>query len=474
MIEAIAGERTQGGRARLALLRRVGAGALIPIATFALALALWYNITGDGQARFDDLDTLLRHGVLTKGPYSLIGPIFSTPLYLLGAAFGYPEGGAVFYNLLLFILALVALRILLRRHLEQATLRRFLLLLIAGSLFPAAIATYYGETFTAVMMGVGVVAALVARRRWARWAGWAAVALGAANLPAALPGLGLALLARIWATRRLRYALPGVAAVALIAGESLLRRGTLFATFYLGDSSYKTIMPYSGLTGFRFPFLLGLLAILFSFGKGLVVFVPGMFLPIRRRLSALGARGPALLAAHSAWLFFVAGLILIYAPWFGWDGGWFWGPRFFLIASFPAAFALALWASRPSPRVWVNAAIVALLALTIWVGVDGAVFGTADLQVCQANHNQYLGLCDYALEFSPLTRPFENLGRYGLSATFARVEFFNPRAALLLIVAPLVWLYVSAPLLRAIATQTRALFAAWAPIARARLASIRF
>ena len=473
MIEAKTGERS-AANGMLATLSRVGAGALIPITTFCMALALWYNITGDGRRRFDDLDALLRRGILTNGRYSLIGPLFSTPLYLLGGAFGYPEGGAVFYNLLLFIIALIALRALLRDHLEPATLRRFLLLLIAGSLFPAAIATYYGETFTAVTMGVGMVAALLARRRWARWTGWAAVALGAANLPAALPGLGLALLARIWTTRRWRYALPGVAAIALVVSESLIRRGSPFASMYLGNAGDRTIMPYSGLPGFSFPFVFGVLAILFSFGKGLVYYLPGLFLPLRRQLDALGTRAASLWGPYSSWLLFVAGLVLIYASWWAWDGALFFGPRYFLIASLPASLALALWASRPSPRLWVNLIILALLTLTSWVGVDGTVFGLADLQVCQINHGQYYALCDYSLEFSALWRPFENLAHYGLTATFARVEYFQSRAAPILIMAPVVWLYVSAPLLRAITTQTRASLGVWALAVRARLAALRF
>ncbi|HEX9037343.1 MAG TPA: hypothetical protein VF808_10175 [Ktedonobacterales bacterium] len=460
--------------ARGGLLRRVGAGALLPITVFAMALALWYNITGDGRTRFGDLDALLRRGALTPDRFSLIGPLFSAPLYLLGAAFGYPEGGVVFFNLAVFIIGLIALRALLRRHLAPATLRRFLLLLTAGSMFPAAVASYYGETFTAIAVSVGLAAALLAERRWARLTGWLFVALGVANTPATLLGLGLALLARVWATRRLRYALPGAVALALIMGESLLRRGSFFATGYMGDAGYKTVMPYSGLPGFSYPFLLGAASILFSFGKGLVFYTPGLFLPVKRRMLTRSAPGAGVWVWQLSCLLFVAGLIALYASWWGWTGDWYWGPRFFLIAGVPASCALAVWASRPSPRLWVNAGLLALLALSIWVGVDGAVFGTAGLQICQANHNQYGALCAYTPDYSALWVPFENLARYGFSPTFARVEYFQSRAALLLIIAPVVWLYLAAPLLRAAAEQSRNLGATVAPILRARVKSLRF
>ena len=262
----------------------------------------------------------------------------------------------MFFNLTVFILGLIALNLLLRRYLEPGTLRRFLLLLVVGSMFPAALATYYGETFTAITVGVGLAAALLAARRLGRAAGWAAVALGVANTPATLLALAGALLGRMWATRRLRYALVGAGAVALIVGESLARRGTAMATLYINNAGEKTIMPYSGLPGFSYPFLFGLLAILFSFGKGLVFFTPGLFLPLKERLRTLGEGGSALGRLHVSWLLFTAGLVLIYASWWDWSGDWFWGPRFFLFASVPASFALALWASRPSPRLWVNAA----------------------------------------------------------------------------------------------------------------------
>lgn len=456
------------------LLLRVGAGALLPICVFSMALALPYNITGDGAARFAELDALLRHGVLSQNSYSLIGPLFSTPLYLLGAALGSAEGGAIFYNPLLFILGLIALHLLLRRHLEPGTLRRFLLLLTAGSLFPASLATYYGETFTAILVGVGLAAALLTSRRLGRAAGWVAVALGVANTPATLLALGLTLLERIWATKRLRYTLVGVGAVALIVGESLTRRGTVIATAYLNNSGPKTIMPFSGAGGFSYPFLFGLLAILLSFGKGLVFYTPGLFLPVRSLLRALGERGAALWRLHAAWLLFVAGLVLIYSPWWGWHGDWFWGPRFFLFASIPASFALALWVSRPSPRLWVNALVLGALALSIWVGIDSAVFGLADLQACQVNNSQNIAYCQYTLEFSALWRPLVNLIIYGPGATFARIEDFLPRATLFLVLAPLAGLYIAAPLLRAIAAQTRALAARLWPRARVLRAGWRW
>src|SRR4029078_4990998 len=39
---------------------------------------------------------------------------------------------------------------------------------------------------------------------------------------------------------------------------------------------------------------------------------------------------------------FLAGLILVYARWWAWYGGWGWGPRFLLYAGVPSALGLAI------------------------------------------------------------------------------------------------------------------------------------
>ena len=87
----------------------------------------------------------------------------------------------------------------------------------------------------------------------------------------------------------------------------------------------------------------GLLSILFSFGKGLIFFVPGLLLPVRGLLrKAAPDLQLDIYGIYLLWVAFVVGLILVYSPWWAWYGGWFWGPRFFLFACIPASFAIAL------------------------------------------------------------------------------------------------------------------------------------
>src|SRR5205085_1593251 len=130
----------------------------------------------------------------------------------------------------------------------------------------------------------------------------------------------------------------------LVLGESWLRRGSPFDTGYGGDHGIQTVLPYSGRPGFSYPFLLGVVSILFSFGRGLMFFTPGLLLWLDARTRDALVRHrrtvvPMLLA--------VAGLVLVYAKWWAWYGGISWGPRFFVFAAIPASLFVAARARPP-------------------------------------------------------------------------------------------------------------------------------
>src|SRR6185369_17960113 len=108
--------------------------------------------------------------------------------------------------------------------------------------------------------------------------------------------------------KRLRDVLPLLATIALVLAENWIRRGSPFSQGYDDNHGVQTIMPYSGLPGFSYPFFFGLLGILLSFGKGLIFYTPGMFLPVRRALSMLRetARQQTYML-YLLWLSFVVG-----------------------------------------------------------------------------------------------------------------------------------------------------------------------
>jgi hypothetical protein len=394
-------------RAVFARARRPGLDALLLGIALVELLALFpHTLNGDAASRFAALSQLLSgHGVSTT-KYSLISPLFAAPLWLLGQLFASPPALVALFNWLVFSLGLLALYLLLRNIMDRLILRSFLLLLVAASMFPAHTISFYAEMFTAVTVAVGSTLAVVGRRLGAAM-GWALAALGAANIPASLLGLGAMSLLYTLRRRRVRYLAALLAGVALTLAESWLRRGNPLDAGYAGDSGFHTIMPYSGGPGFNYPIFFGLLAILLSFGKGLIFFAPGLFLPARRYLRTQGDPGQATLyTLYLLWLAFVAGMLLVYAHWWAWYGGWFWGPRFFLFASIPAALVLAARLHARDAGLGANLLTLAALVLSFWVGVNGVVFDQGALAACTANNYALEFLCQYTPEFSVLWRPF--------------------------------------------------------------------
>ncbi|MFY1687548.1 hypothetical protein [Plantactinospora sp. WMMB782] len=389
---------------------------------------------GDGLARYQALLQLLEQRQMPEMAYSLIGPVFASPLWMVGRWYGDPQRVLAQYNLLLFGFALMALHLLLRDRMDPRLLRRFLLVLIAGSMIAVHLQDFYGEVFTAVTVGVGLLAAtLPGTARSTRLAGWAAVVLGVANTPASGLALGLVVVLLCLRRRRLRYLLVPLAAAALIAGEAWLRFGDPLHGEYASHGGGRTVMPYSGEPGFSYPLLLGLVAILFSFGKGLLWFTPGLFLPARRALAAQAGRG--VVGSWLCWLVFVAGLVLVYAPWWGWYGGLYWGPRFFLFAIWPASLALAVRLGAVEAGPWANLATLVAVPLSVWGAANSLVYGQLWPWTCYDNNYYLESLCHFTPEFSPLWYPLvDSPPLTGMQ----RVALGGYAVVLLWLVAPLV------------------------------------
>jgi hypothetical protein len=364
------------------------------------------TLTGDALVRFDELSQLLTAHTLSAGIYSLVGPLFAAPLWYLGKVNETPAWWCLRFNIVLLALGMLVFYLLLRNRLDRSLLRMFLILLIFASMLTHQLTDFDAEIFTALLVMIG--ATLVVQRRGK--IGWPMIVIGVVNVPASLVGLGLMTLTRIWSTRYLRYIIIPVVAVGLVGAQDWIRRGNPFDSGYHGfngNVGFRTVMPYSGLPGFSYPIFFGLLSILFSFGKGLVFYMPGLFLPVRKRLWSMGKPGQEIYATYKLWLAFLIGLVLVYSHWWAWYGGWYWGPRFFLLGSMIACFALALIVHRPSDALLANAVYLAVLLLSFWVGIDGALFGQSTLaQVCTSNNFALEAFCHYTPEFSALWRPF--------------------------------------------------------------------
>ncbi|MGH9461499.1 MAG: hypothetical protein ACRD1X_09805 [Vicinamibacteria bacterium] len=370
--------------------------ALIFLGLVVLFWCLPFDITGDGYIRFRALRYLLTAERIVSMSYSMVGPLFALPLWLLGKLYQSAEWWVARFNFFVFAAGLFIFYRLLRNRVDARTARRFLLILMFGSMFPNHLKDFYGEVFTAVFVGVGVLAAQVGHPRW----GWSGVVVGAANTPASMIGLGAMGLSETVSTRRFRFLLVPIVGALVCLMESWIRRGSPWISGYEGNAGAETILTYSGEPGFSYPLVFGLLSLLFSFGKGLVFFAPGLLLFFMGTMSSLAK---PLGRTYRLWLWFLAGLVVVYAPWWAWYGGWTWGPRYLFFASIPAAFALAvsLEGARSFGR---NLLILGILAGSFWVGMSGAVFGLGGLEDCRAADYEFL--CWYVPEFSPLWRPF--------------------------------------------------------------------
>jgi hypothetical protein len=367
-------------------------------AGFGLLLALERDTGGDGLTRYVAARTLLE-GDLPHEKHSLVTPLLAVPLVQLGRLVGAESAYSYRTNSVLFGLGLVAIWLLLRGRVPGSLIRTFLLVLVFGSMFPAAVVSLYGETATAILLAVGLLAVVGSGNNVTRILGWSAAVLGVVNTPALLPVFALVVVGLAIA-KRSPWPLVAIAvAIALSVLDLRLHTGG-FTSPYENDHGYATVLPFSGRPGFSYPALFGILGIVFSLGKGLLFFAPGLFLPVRDRLAAY----TTLNRTRLVWIAVVVGMVAVYCSWWAWYGGIFYGPRFFLFASIPASLALAarLQAGSRSPTA-VAVSILALV-LSLWVGVTSSM-GVPVSPVCSQDNYALEHLCWYTPEFSSLWRP---------------------------------------------------------------------
>jgi hypothetical protein len=387
-------------RAHAIELSLLCAGVAIVMTTFAPI------IHSDGMARFEAVRDLMR-GVFFPTKYSLIQPALTALLAYVGRFFYIGSWSvASHFNIVVFLSLAVPIWFKLVDLYGSRVATRALLLLLGASMLPHHLLRYYGEVLSAMAIATGF---LYARDRPA----WAVVslAIGVANTPVLVVPVGTAALVLL--RRAPAVAVGTVVAAALIAAEMSLRVGMFWNSPYLAgtEKGYPTVLPYSGLPGFSYPVFFGVLSVLFSFGKGLVWFIPGLLTLFDRTL----AQRLRVFRTPAGWALaaFSISIVLVYSRWWAWYGGDFWGPRFFLILSLPASLALAVATISPATttRLWLA---LLVLTLSVWVGLNGAVFGQQSMDVCWANNYELEFMCWYVPEFSALWRPFVTHGLLGL------------------------------------------------------------
>lgn len=397
-----------------------------------LFFLLPHALAGDDFTRFDDIERLLHDGNLSDSKFSLVMPLASAPFLLFGELVASPEWWAGRFNVILVAVGLLVAFRLLRDRIDQGLLRQFALVLLFASLLTNRLRDYNAEVLTATLVAIGII--LIASRRHIV-VGWIAIVVGVVNTPAAV--VGLAFLAGADALRERRLRPLGWIAVAAgaIMLEAWIRRGGPFTTGYEGDHGVRTILPYSGRPGFSYPLLFGLLSILFSLGRGLVFFTPGLVLWLGRGTRWLVREERHLIVLM---LLFVLGLILAYAKWWAWYGGLSWGPRFFVFAAVPASALLAVRLRHPGESASAILLVLGVLTLSAWVALSGVLTDASELGFCAQDEYSLESLCWYTPEYSPLWRPLVDFPE--LSASTAVVAAY----------CVLVYAYLAAPLCAAL------------------------
>ena len=373
---------------------------LILIGMLNIVFILDHAIEGDGAVRWQFLDHLLSEGKALDVKYSMIGPLFSAPLWFIGKILGNKQELLVSYsNALLFIAAVFLMRKHLIADVSERVADIFALLLLSASMFPHHAGRYYAELFSSLVFFIGL---LRLSRSADSTMGWCLLVLSTANTPASIGGLFLVCCYYCIVEKRLRYFGAILAVVCFVLLENWIKSGHPFHSGYEGDHGFQTMLPYSGQPGFSYPFFFGIISILLSFGKGLVFFAPGLLLARKNFFNGSGALQRLMTTSY----LYLLGLIVLYAKWWAWYGGIFWGPRFFLFASLPASLLLALAIGNNQAKLFRGVLIGTILILSVWVGINGMVFKEQGLDICTRNNYALELLCWYTPEFSALWHPF--------------------------------------------------------------------
>jgi hypothetical protein len=403
-------------------LRAMLETGLIVCGFLALFFLMPHAIRGDDTTRLFDINQLLKHGQLTNSRFSLVMPLLSAPMLLLSHVVETRGYWADHFNTIVVAVGVLVAYRLLRGRFDARLFRLIVLVLLFASFLTNRLRDYNAETLTATLVTLGIICLATDRHKIA---GWAAIVIGVANTPAAIIALGLIAIAQAVRTRQLRHLAAVPAALALIMLEAWIRRGSPLTTGYEGQR-------------YDFPFVLGAASIVFSFGRGLLFFTPGLALWLNGRARRLlPGRG-----AVALMLLFVVGLILIYSSWWSWYGGLSWGPRFFTFAAIPASILLAAGIWRAGQSAKADALTLCVLALSFWVAFSGALARLdVALQTCRVLAI-YTG-CYYQPKDSSL---------WQMVTDFPRL---TPPTALLAVLICAAFVYLAAPLVASVVRPLR-------------------
>jgi hypothetical protein len=365
---------------------------LVVLAVVFLIRGTNFHINGDGLVRFQGIVSLMQKEEIPKIKYSMISSIFSIPFYLIKAEY------VKYFNISVFFTSMLLITSILRKHFGSNPAIKFLIICLVGSMFTRYIQDFWAEVFSASFLFLGILYFILEKKKYLAAL---LISLAAANTPALMVPLAMLIFYWIYEDRNVRYLTILIVPFTLILTETFIKYGSILNTGYENDHGFKTLLPYSGLPGFSYPMILGILSILFSFGKGLLFFTPGLF------LIELKNKNKDLQRLFISLFTVTVGLILIYAKWWAWYGGICWGPRFFLFVSIVASLVLAFQLSEPTEgKSTLRLLLISsVAAMSLYVGFMGHVTDDAWAAPAIANNYALESFNWYVPEFSVLIYP---------------------------------------------------------------------
>jgi hypothetical protein len=404
--------------------------ALFSAAMLAFLL-LPQRVQGDDSVR-RVMITQLADGIKPETKYSFIQPVVSLPVFWV---LDHLRFGIYALTLLPILwMSLWALTVwTVLTNSRSPAFAHHVVVLTVSSLAGAYLIGFSSDVFTALAMSGGVIVGLLGRSRGARITAWGVFILGAANTPAMFPATAFLAAYLVARRREIRYALLPAGVFMLMVIEATTVSGRLAWTRYSDEVEHGSVelLPWGDVHGFGWPLWSGLLALLFSFGRGLVFYIPTMWNGVSRPSERTST------PEYALW-FVVLALLPIYATWWAWFGGVSFGPRFFTIAVVPAAMATASLATRPDRSVLRSVVAAASVLMSLWVAVAGVVFGVTaaafDWCASGGGFNNF-AMCLYTPEYSSLWAPIWIDDHIGLRDCLFVVT-------MVVLVCPTIWVLV--------------------------------
>ena len=384
------------------------------IILISLILSIHFTLTSvrlpdsDGIVRFNTYKSLFTsEPIYTK--FSIIQPLITKPIDAIFRFFNSslsldfaPSHIEVFLILFLILICLSS-----RTNKKQLIL---VMTLLPLSMLVHYTGQYFSEWTSSLLLAIGWILFSSHRTTLSLCLGSLLCAIGLANWPVMLVPIAVVTVIAYLTTllkgqKDYRFVIFIVSvlivAVLLLFIELLIKNG-LFNNPYLSteEKGYKTLMPYSGIPGFSYPLLLGILSNLFSFGKSVFLFNPFLIY--------------LFIGNYKYKFYMLVGFLvtlLIYSKWWSWYGGYSFGTRFYIIFVIPSIYVFILYVQKEGlTRKLLGAGVLMLAA---WVGICGKYFGMQELSnVCAVNNYSLEAFCWYVLEFSPIISPFIRLSLY--------------------------------------------------------------